>query len=103
MPRKWFEFEREAAAVRQFDKTLLDIDRKFDARMFKQITVLAFTEHDRQQSVLQCIATEDVGDLASQHRVDSIVEQRPGRVFARGTATEVATGHKNFAAARLGF
>src|SRR6185369_5988399 len=95
MPGERFEFEREAAAVRQFDITLRDIDRKFDARMLQQIAMLAFAEHNREQAVLQRVAAEDVGDLARQHGAEPEISQRPRRVFARGAAAEVAASDED--------
>src|SRR5580658_2026839 len=55
--------------------------------------------HDGQQSVLQRIVAEDIGDLGADDGVDAVVQQRPGGVFTRGAATEVAARDQHLAAA----
>ena len=63
--------------------------------------MLGFAQHHGQQAVLQGVAAEDIGDLGAQHRTESVVQQRPRRMFARGTAAEIAAGDQYFAALRL--
>ena len=55
-------------------------------------------DDDRQQAVLQCIATKDIGNLRGYHRFETIVEQGPRRMLARRAATKVVTGNENAAA-----
>jgi hypothetical protein len=54
-----------------------------------RIAVLAFAQHDREQSVFRRVAAEDVGDLARQHGADAVVEQRPERMLARRSAAKL--------------
>ena len=46
-------------------------------------------ENDRQQSVLEAVVVEDIGEAGGDHRAEAVFVQRPRRVFARGAAAEV--------------
>lgn len=52
-------------------------------------------ERDGQHAVLGAVVLEDVGEGWGDDRAEAVVEQRPGRVFARGATTEVAPGQKD--------
>ena len=68
----------------------------------QQPGVRLLVDDDRQQAVLERVAAEDVGDLGADHGVEAEVQQRPGRVLARGAAAEVAAGDEDRAARGLG-
>jgi len=53
----------------------------------------------RQEAVLQGIAAEDVGDLRADDGAKAIIEERPGRMLARGAAAEVAARDEDAAIA----
>ena len=50
---------------------------------------------DRQDAVLEAVVVEDVGERGGDHAADAEVEQRPGRVLARGAAAEVLARHQD--------
>src|SRR6478736_8791372 len=97
MSCKRLKLETETPAVRQFDESVLDVDRQFDARMLQQVLMLAFAQHDGEHAVLQRIAAEDVGDFARQHCANAEVEQRPRRMLTRRTTAEIAPRNKDLA------
>src|SRR6185437_6746249 len=101
MARERFQLEADAAAVGQGDVLSLHVDAQLDARVRQQPLVLGGGNHDREQAVFQRVVAEDVRDLAAQNRVDAVVQQRPRRVLARGTAAEVAPRHHDGAALRF--
>src|SRR5690606_15768164 len=52
-------------------------------------------EHDRQQTVLEAVAIEDLGEARRDDRSDAPVGQRPGRVLTARAATEVGPGEQD--------
>src|SRR5690606_12865130 len=42
----------------------------------------------RENAVLEAVIVEDVGEAGGDHAAYAEIEQRPGRVFARGSAAE---------------
>src|SRR3954451_21923356 len=53
---------------------------------------LRFCEHDRQQADLGAVGEEDVREARRDDRLEPVVLERPGRVFAAGPAAEVRPG-----------
>src|SRR6185369_1721253 len=97
VPRERLEFEAETAAVGQFDESVFDVDREFDAGMLQQVLMLALAHHDGEYSVLQGIAAKNIGDLARQNGADAKIEQGPRRVLTRRPAAEIASGDEDLA------
>src|SRR5439155_5585917 len=46
-------------------------------------------------SVLRAVRREDVGEGRRENCAESVVEQRPRRMFARGAAAKIAAGDEN--------
>jgi len=100
LPSKPIDLKSKPPTIRQFDLATRQVNRQFNARMIQQITMLTFRQHHREQAVLQGIAAKNVGDLARQHRAKSRIEQGPGRVLTRRTATKISPRHENLRTAR---
>ncbi len=65
------------------------------------IRVLVGVEHDRQQAVLQRVGAENVGNFAGNHRLETVIEQRPRRVLAARAAAEIVAGDQDLRLAVL--
>src|SRR5260221_3056682 len=89
-------------AVRQRQARGGKIDIDLDARIFQQPLRRGVAHGDGQKAVLQRMALEDVRDLGAEDGANAVVKQCPGSMFARGAAAEVASGHQDLAAGRLG-
>src|SRR5690606_17702153 len=63
--------------------------------LLEQRIDLFFLEHDRQQAVLEAVVEEDVGEARRDDGAEAIFFQRPRRVLAGRTATEVFTGQQH--------
>src|SRR5262245_17861104 len=63
-----------------------------------QQSVSGGIDSDREQSILQAVLAEDIGEACRDHRLETEIFQRPDRVFARATAAEVIAGNKNLGA-----
>src|SRR5690606_20620472 len=50
---------------------------------------LVVGQHDRQQSVLEAVVVEDVGEAGRDDGAEAVFLQRPRRMFTRGAAAEV--------------
>src|SRR4030095_5639377 len=53
---------------------------------------------NREQSFLQAVLEEDIGEACRDYRFETEIFQRPDRVFSRATAAEVIAGNKNLGA-----
>src|SRR5262245_44115590 len=93
------DLELDQAAVRAPDLLLLEIDRQRRIRaalgIVKQFFQVLRLDLDRQHSVLEAVVVEDVAERGRDHATDAEVHQRPRRVLARGTTTEVVIGDEN--------
>jgi hypothetical protein len=58
-------------------------------------------DHHRQESVLERIAAEDIGERCGDHGPEAVVDERPRGVLARRPASEVASRDENLRAARF--
>jgi energy-coupling factor transporter ATP-binding protein EcfA2 len=47
------------------------------------------TEANRQQTRFEAVGEKDIGEARRDHATDAVLVQRPDRVLARGTATEI--------------
>ncbi len=56
---------------------------------------VAFRQADRQHAVLKAVPVENIAEARRNDAAKAEVRQRPDRVFARGTATEIIAGHQN--------
>src|SRR5580704_3936061 len=52
--------------------------------------------NDRKNTVLEAVVIENIGKTRRDDAADSKVEERPGRMLARGAATEISFRDKNF-------
>ena len=50
---------------------------------------------DRQHAVLEAVVVENVAERGRDHAGDAEIHERPGRVLARGAATEIVAGDQN--------
>ena len=103
MLAKRVDIEAEhAAAVRGRYRLPLEIDRELESGksrgLVEQAIDLGFAEHDRQQSVLETVIEENVGERRRDDRPESVVAERPGSVLARAAATEIAPCEKDLRA-----
>ena len=58
---------------------------------------------DWQQSVLESIVLENIGERGSDHRAKTVCQQSPGGVFARGSAAEIFPNDQDLRSISLGF
>ena len=68
--------------------------------LFKQLPqqLDAFLRHDcGQHTVLRGVAVEDVGEAGGDDHAETVVAQRPHRVFARRADAEIRSGDQNLA------
>ncbi len=93
------DVEFQHAAVGTADFLLLQVDRqrRIGAALgvVEQLLQVALRDHDRQDAVLEAVVVEDVAERGRDHAADAEIEQRPGRVLARGTAAEVVVGDED--------
>jgi hypothetical protein len=54
---------------------------------------------DGQDAVLEAVVVEDVGKAGRDHAADAVIQQRPGRMFARAAAAEIVAGDDDLAVA----
>lgn len=99
---KGFDFEGDGGAIGQFDARGLQIDNDLAAFEAGDALPVGVGDDDGQHAVLERVVAEDVGDAGGDHRADAVVVQRPGRVFARRAAAEVAAGGEDAGAAQFG-
>src|SRR5262249_36017485 len=52
-------------------------------------------DYDRQQSILERVLFEDVGERRAHHRSEPELQQSPRRMLARAAAAEVVAGHQH--------
>ena len=76
--------------------------RDFDAGIGEQPGVGLLVDDHGQQAVLQAVGAEDVGELGADDGLEAEILQRPGRVFARRAAADVAAGDQDGGALRFG-
>jgi hypothetical protein len=60
-----------------------------------QLVEVFLADDDRQNAVLEAVVVEDVGEAGGDHAADAEIEQRPGRVLARGAAAEIVAGDED--------
>src|SRR5215213_4317389 len=58
-------------------------------RVIEQAVDLVLTQHHWQQAVLEAVGEEDISERRCDHAPEARIDQRPGRMLARGAATEV--------------
>ncbi len=100
--RERFDGKPEAASIGQLERGRLDLDGHCRARIGQQPVQRGVVDDHRHQAILERVGTEDVGELTADDGADAKVQQRPGRMFARGAAAEVAPTHQHRAAAGFG-
>src|SRR5258708_35586611 len=87
------------AAIGIGDGLVAKVDDQAEARkrgdIMEYAVHLEFGQHDRQQAVLEAVVVEDVGVTGRDQRAESIVLQRPGRMLARGAATDILADHQD--------
>src|SRR6185437_5120488 len=97
---KRVDLELDHAAVRPVDFLLLQIDRERGVGaalgVVEQLLQIVGADSDRQHAVLETVVVEDVTERGRYHAADAKIHQRPGCVLARGAATEIVTGDKDF-------
>src|SRR5580704_8550111 len=69
--------------------------------MFDEPLACRGIDDHRQQTVLQGIAAEDVGDLRADDSAKAVIQECPRGMFARGAAAEVAARDEDAAIARI--
>ena len=95
MARERLDRESDGDAGGQREPRGLEIDVHLRAGMLEQPGRRRLVHRHRHEPVLQGIAAEDVGDLGADDGANSVVDQRPGRMLARGAAAEVAARHQH--------
>src|SRR2546421_5054286 len=65
------------------------------ARAPREFGDLGVGERDGQDAVLRAVVHEDVCEGGRDDGAEAVVEERPGRVLARGAAAEVAPGDED--------
>jgi hypothetical protein len=89
--REGIDREINASPRGQLQGAPLQIDADFAAGIDRSArSLVALIDDDGQQAVLQRVVAEDVGDLGADDRAEAVIQQCPGRVFARGAAAEIA-------------
>ena len=85
MTRGTVDFERFAQSLSVGHELSLQIDVDWcAARLVRALGEGAherFGEHDRQQTVGDCIAAKDIGERRRDHGAKSVVGERPCRMF----------------------
>ena len=51
---------------------------------------------DQQEAVFACVGMKNVGEGGRDDAAKAVVGERPGRMFARGSAAEVLARHQDF-------
>src|SRR5450631_1656922 len=100
MARKCLDREGDDGTGGQRQPGSLEIDVDLGAGMLHQPGRGGLIHGNRQQSVFQRIAAKDVGNLGADDGAKSVVQERPGRMLARGAAAEVAARYQHAAVAR---
>src|SRR5208282_1864698 len=84
------DLETDGLAVGPGDGLLFEVDGDAGvrplARVVHQLGANPGRQRDRQHAVLEAVGVEDVGEARRDHGADAEIEERPGRVLARGTA-----------------
>ena len=75
-----------------------DVDAHRLVRVVEQEVGYGLVHGHRQETVLQRVAAEDVGEAAADDRAEAEIQQGPGRVLARGATAEVAAGYQHLLA-----
>ena len=87
-------------ADRPVDLLLLEVDGegrvlgRRSPRVCSSVDLL-LRKNNRQDAVLEAVVEEDVGEGGRDHAADAEIQQRPGRVLARGAAAEVLAGDQD--------
>ena len=75
------------------NRLLLEVDHQAKARerraVIEQRIDLGLGQHHGEQAVLVAVTEEDVGERRRNHAAKPVIDQRPGRVLARGPAAEI--------------
>src|SRR5438105_4784517 len=78
---------------------LLEVDHQAEAReciaLVEQAIDLALGEDDRQKAVLERVDEEDVGGRRRNYTAKAVIDERPGRMLARGAAAEILPGEQD--------
>src|SRR5260221_4339235 len=86
-------------AVRRRHRLAVEIDGQFETRkgggIVEELVDLVIAQHHRQHAVLEAVGEEDVAERWRDHTAKAVVDQRPGRVLARGAAAEVLAPEKD--------
>src|SRR6202453_2586762 len=89
--------ERHGDARRQSHRRGIQVDGDIGARMLDEPLRGGLVDEDRQEPVLQRIVAEDIRDLGADHGPNPVIHERPGRMFTRGAAAEIADGDQHLA------
>jgi len=89
VPREGFDREGDADAVRQGHPCGLQIHDHFGAWIVQQPRVRRGVDHHREQTVLERVTRENVGNGRADDGAEAVIQQRPRRVFARRAAAEI--------------
>ena len=91
--------EKAAAERSSLDRTVLQVHRHLGARLglkdLPQLLAVLLGDHSGHQSLLACVATEDVGEAGRQDDLEPVVLERPHGMLPRGARAEVRTGNKH--------
>ena len=91
------KLERDLAARGVDDQLPLEVDLGEGAAADRvdQGADLGGREDDRDETDLEAVHGEDVAERGSDHGLEAVVLQRPGRMLAGGAAAEVRTGDQD--------
>mmetsp|Transcript_1008 Transcript_1008/g.1958 ORF Transcript_1008/g.1958 Transcript_1008/m.1958 type:complete len:225 (+) Transcript_1008:654-1328(+) len=99
MLTKCIDLETDRAAVRACDRLAFQVDRHNRVRpalgVIHQHVDLLLRQNDRQDAILEAVVVKNIRERRRDHAADAEVQQRPGRMFTRGSATEVVASHKD--------
>lgn len=104
LPTKFFDVEVEFESFLVMDRFRLEVDRQsVDATicLFEQLVDLRWGEDDGQDTVLETIVEEDVGEALGDDNTKTVIFQRPDGVFTAGTAAEVPSRDQDAGTGRV--
>src|SRR5204863_9337595 len=78
---------------------LLEVHHQAEAReriaFVEQAIDFALGEDDREKAVLERVDEEDVGVRRRNYAAEAVIDERPGRMLARGAAAEILPGEQD--------
>src|SRR5271165_6760456 len=90
---EWIDIEADLLAVRADDDLALQVDGDASVAaepgVVDELVAHRARQADRQDTVLEAVVVEDVGEVRRDDAADAEIEQRPGGVLPGRPAAEV--------------